>query len=159
MLCSVARAQIVGTSHALGVDFSKYHTYRWVAIKSRHFDPILDTQIKQSFDSALAARGLTKADEIADLDIDYQAAATKTETWQVYEDWTKTDLMEQRLPQRKKVIIAVGTLVIDMYDTTAKERVWTGSAKKTIDPNSSREDRQRNLDKVAKKLLAEFPPK
>jgi hypothetical protein len=46
-----------------------------------------------------------------------------------------------------------------MYDTAAKRLVWTGSASKTLDPNSSSKDRQENVDKAAKKLLANFPPK
>jgi len=49
-------------------------------------------------------------------------------------------------------------LVLDIYDTAAKQLVWTGRAHKTLDRNS-REDRQKNLDNAAKKLLANFPPK
>ena len=75
-----------------------------------------------------------------------------------YEDWTQTGLMEQRLPQRKKVTIDVGTLFIDIYDTARKQLVWKGSASKTLDPKSSSKDRQKNLDKAAKKLLANYPP-
>lgn len=66
--------------------------------------------------------------------------------------------VEQRLPQRKKVIIDVGTFLIDIYDTAAKRLVWTGSASKTLDANSSNEGRQKSVDKAAKKLLANYPP-
>ena len=59
----------------------------------------------------------------------------------------------------KYATIDIGTLVIDMYDTAAKPHVWTGRANKTLDPNSSRKDRQKNLAKAAKKMLANFPPK
>ena len=55
--------------------------------------------------------------------------------------------------------IDVGTLVLDIYDTAAKKLVWTGSASKTLDPKSSSKERQNNLDKAAKKLLANYPPK
>jgi len=144
LLCCSTVAQTVRTSRAPGVTFSKYHTYRWVVIKGVHADPSVDAQIKQSIDSQLAAKGLTKADDTADLNVDYQSDPS---------------LMGQRLPQHKKVTIEVGTLVIDMYDVAAKQLVWTGRAHKTLDPNTSREDRQRNLDKAAKKLLADFPPK
>jgi Domain of unknown function (DUF4136) len=107
----------------------------------------------------LTARGLKKADENADLDIDYQAAISKQEKWEAYEDWTHTSLMEQPLPEHRKVIIDVGTLVIDMYDTAAKELVWTGRVQKTLDPTRGPKDRQKTLDKAAKQLLATFPPK
>ena len=159
LLCCVALAQTVRTSRAAGVNFSKYHTYRWVASQHQYPDPTVDAQIKQSFDTQLAAKGLKKTDGGADLNIDYQTAIGEQETWEVYEDWTQTGLMDQRLPQRRKVTIDVGTLFIDMYDTAAKTLVWTGSASKTLNPKSSSKERQKNVDKAAKELLAKFPPK
>jgi len=164
-LCCGAVAQqnqqsaMVTTSHMPGVDFSRYHTYRWVESEGQHHpDPTVDAQLKQSIDSQLAAKGLTKADGTADLNVNYRTAVSRTETWEIYEDWTQTALMDQR-PQRKKIIIDAGTLVIDMYDTAAKSLVWTGRATKILDPDISREDRQKNLDNAARKLLADFPPK
>ena len=56
-------------------------------------------------------------------------------------------------------MIDVGTLVVDMYDTGAKQLVWTGSANKAIDLNSSRDERQKILEKATKSLLKNFPPK
>jgi len=37
--------------------------------------------------------------------------------------------------------------------------VWTGNATKTIDPSSSQEKNQKNLDKAMQKLLKNYPPK
>jgi hypothetical protein len=163
LLCCVTVAQTdeqtIRTTHSPGVDFSKYHTYKWVEIKGQHADPSVDAQIKQSIDAQLAAKGLTKADATADLDVDYQTALSKVEKWETYEDWTDTTFGGQRMPQRRQVTIEVGTLVIDMYDTAAKQLVWTGRANKTIDRNSSPDDRQKHLDNATKKLLADFPPK
>ena len=98
LLCGVTLAQNVQTGYLPGVDFSKYHTYRWVG------------------------------------------------------------LMDQRLPQRRKVPIDVGTIFLDIYDTAANRLVWEGSASKTLDPKSSSKVRRTNIDKAAKKLLANFPP-
>jgi len=159
LLCCVAPTQTVRSSYTPGVDFSKFHSYKWVEVKGQHRDPSLDAQIRQSIDAQLAAKGLTKADNSADLSVDYQAAISKVEKWETYEDWSDSSFGAQRLPQRRQVTIDVGTLVLDMYDTAAKELVWTGRAHKTIDPNSSPEDRKKNLDNAAKKLLADFPPK
>ena len=159
LLCCVTVAQTVRTSHAAGVDFSKYRTYRWVGIKSQHLDPNLDAQIKDSIDSQLATKGLKKADDAADLNVDYQIAISQVETWQSYEDWSDPSLLGQRVGGEKKVTIDVGTLALDMYDAAAKQLVWTGRANKTIDSNSSPEDRKKNFDKAAKKLFENFPPK
>ena len=92
------------------------------------------------------------------MNVDYQTAIKEMTTWQVYEDWSDAG-PSMRLPQRKKVMIDVGTLVIDMYDTAGKELVWTGRANKTVDVKSSPEERQKNLDTAAKKMLVDFPPK
>jgi Domain of unknown function (DUF4136) len=55
--------------------------------------------------------------------------------------------------------ISVGTLVLDMYDPSTKQLVWSGRGTKTIDPHNSQEKRQKNLDKAMQKLLKNFPPK
>ena len=55
--------------------------------------------------------------------------------------------------------ISNGTLVVDMYSPATKQLVWTGQATKTLDPKSSQEKNQKNLDKSMKKLLKDFPPK
>ena len=60
---------------------------------------------------------------------------------------------------RKEVTIDVGTLIVDLYDSTAKKLVWSGHASKTIDANSSREQRKKNIDKAAQNLFKNYPPK
>jgi len=49
--CTGAFAQYETYNAMPGVDFSKYHTYRWVAIQGASYpNQILDTQIKNSAD-------------------------------------------------------------------------------------------------------------
>lgn len=158
MLSCVTFAQTVRTSFVPGIKFSKYHTYMWVSVKGQTTDSTLGEQIKRSLDSQFLAKGLMKVDQSADLYVDYQIAVSKVKKWEVYEDWTQTG-PTQRLPQRRQVTIDVGTLVIDMYDTAKKDLVWSGRAHKVVDFNSSPEDRQTNLDKAARQLLMDFPPK
>ena len=55
--------------------------------------------------------------------------------------------------------INVGSLVLDMYDPTTKQLVWTGTATKTIDPSSNQEKNEKNLNKAMQKLLKDYPPK
>jgi len=159
LLCGITLAQSVTTYHLPGIKYSKYHTYRWVAGQHQHPDPAMDAQIKQSFETQFAARGLKKTDGTADLSVEYQIAVSQQETWEVYEDRTQTGLMAQRLPQRRQVIIDEGTLYLDIYDTAAKNLGWEGIASKTLDPQSSIKDRRKSVDKAAKKLLENFSPK
>jgi hypothetical protein len=160
LLCSVTLAQNVRTSYQPGINFSKYHTYRWVEVKGQHPDATVDAQIKQSIDSQLAKKGLTKTnDSTADLSVDYQTAITSTQEWQNYEDWTQTGIPGMNMTQRRLATIDIGTLVIDMYDSAAKQLVWSGHANKAIDTASSQKTRQKNLNNAAKSLLSGFPPK
>jgi hypothetical protein len=159
VLCCVMHAQTVRTSYQPGLDFSKFHTYRWVEIKGVHPDPDVDAQIRKSIDSQLAKKKLTKTDGEADLYVEYQLAISKTTTWRTYEDWSSAALLDGRIPMRKEVTIDVGTLIIDIYHPTEKKLVWSGQASKTLDPNSSPEQRKKNIDRAAQKLLENYPPK
>jgi Domain of unknown function (DUF4136) len=63
MACVVTTGQNVRCNYMPGTDFSKFHTYKWVSIEGgAHPDQIVDAEIKQSVDSQLASKGLSKTD-------------------------------------------------------------------------------------------------
>ena len=155
---SVALGQEVRTNHMPGTDFSKYHTYKWVSIEGgQHPDQIVDAEIKQSVDSQLVAKGLTKADTNADLYVAYQVAVDKEKQWNAY--GMGGGVRWGGMGSATSSTINVGTLALDMYDPATKQLVWAGHATKTIDPSKSQEKNQKNLDKAMQKLLKDFPPK
>jgi len=153
------------TNYLPGTDFSKYRIYKWVTIgPSGASDQILDGQIKQSIDSQLMAKGLTKVDsDKADLLVRYQVAVDKEK------EWTATGLGDVfRSPgiatamgsaTATSTTIDVGTFVLDLYDPAAKQLVWTGHATKTITPSKDPQKNQKNIDKAMQKLLRDFPPR
>src|SRR5260370_27299444 len=152
-------AQDVRYNFMPGMDFSKYHTYRWVSIEGgEHPNQIVDARIKQSVDSLLASKGMTRTDnDKADLYLAYQVAVSQETQWNGYGmgggiRWggkaTATSSTNH-----------VGTLVLDMYDPATKQLVWTGNATKTLDPSSNQEKNQRKLTKPMQKLLKNYPPK
>jgi len=160
VMCMVTSAQDVSTNSMPGTDFSKYHTYKWVAIAgATQLNQIVDAQIKSSVDSQLATKGLTKTDsEKADLYIGYQASLDQEKQWNTYNTgggyrWGGG------MATATSTNITVGTLVLDMYDPSTKQLVWSGRATKTLDPSNSQEKKQKNLDKAMQKLLKNFPPK
>jgi len=83
---SCAVAQDVHYNFMPGTDFSKYHTYKWVAIEGgAHPNQIMDAEIKQAVDSQLASKGLTKTDsDKADLYVGYQVAIDQEKQWNGY---------------------------------------------------------------------------
>ena len=158
LACSVTLAQDVTTNAMPGTDFTKYHTYKWVTIQGASYpNQILDTQIKNSIDSQLAAKGLTKTDtDKADLYIGYQASIDQEKQWNAY--GTGGGLRwGGGMANATSSTISIGTLVLDMYDPTTKQLVWTGRATKTLDPKANQEKKQKNLDKAMAKLLKNFP--
>ena len=149
-------AQEVRYNSMPGTDFSKYQTYKWVNVKGAHPDQIMYAEIKQSVDSQLASKGMTKTDsDKADLYIGYETAVDLETQWDAWgslafgsgmASWTSST-------------ISIGTLVLEMYDPGTKQLVWTGRATKTINPSSNQEKNKKNLDKTLAKLLKDYPPK
>jgi Domain of unknown function (DUF4136) len=163
--CSVIYGQSVITNYLPGTDFSKYRTYKWVTIGPNGApDQILDTQIRQSIDSQLAAKGLTKVDtDKVDLLVRYQVAVSKEKEWNAtgMGDVFRWPGMSTATGSATatSTTIDVGTLVLDIYDPAAKQLVWTGHATKTINPSKDPQKNQRNIDKAMQKLLKDFPPR
>ncbi len=155
---TTASAQDVRTNYMPGTDFTKFKTYHWQAIEGgSHPNQIVDAEIKSAVDSQLAAKGFTKTDsDTADLTVTYQVAVDKEHQWNSYRTGgVRWGGMATTTSQP----ISVGTIVVDFYDPSAKQLVWQGQATKTLDPQSSQEKNQKNLDKAMKKLLKNFPPK
>jgi hypothetical protein len=152
-------AQDVRSNYLPGTNFAKYKTYKWVSIQGgSHPNQIVDAQIKQSVDSQLASKGLTKTDsDDADLYVGYQISVDQEKQWNAY--GMGGGIRFGGMASAQSSTISVGTLVLDMYDRSAKQLVWTGNATKTLDPSKSQEKNQKNLDKAMQKLLKNYPPK
>jgi hypothetical protein len=159
LIARVLSAQDVKSNSMPGTDFSKYRTYKWVAIEgASHPNQIADAEIKQAVDAQLATKGLTKTDsDKADLYVGYQTAVDQQKQWNGY--GMGGGIRWGGMATATSSNIDVGTLVLDMYDPATKQLVWTGSATKTMDPSSNQEKNQKNLDKAMAKLLKNYPPK
>jgi len=156
----ILRAQDTRTNAMPGTDFSKYHTYKWVAIQgASHPNQIVDAEIKQSVDAQLTTKGLTKTDgDKADLYVGYQTAVDQQKQWNGYGTgggWRWGGGMATATSST----IDIGTLVVDLYDPATKQLVWSGRATKTIDPSSNQQKNEKNLDKAMAKLFKNYPPK
>jgi uncharacterized protein DUF4136 len=155
---SATPAQDVTTNSMPGTNFAQNHTYKWVPIEgASHPNQIVDAQINSSIDSQLAGKGLMKTDgEKADLLIGYQVSVDHEKQWNAY---SMGGPRMGGMGSATSSTISVGTLVLDMYDPTTKQLVWTGRATKTLDLSNSQEKKQKNLDKAMQKLLKNYPPK
>jgi hypothetical protein len=151
-------------------DFSRFKTYKWVAIKdAAQVDDLTDKQIKSSLDTELAKKGLTKVEgDNADLLIGYQAAIGTEKQFTSYNsDWGYGGGWYRGgwygspgggMTTGQTSTIYTGQLALDMYDAKNHDLAWRGVASKTIDTKAKPEKRQKNLDKAAVKLLKNYPP-
>jgi hypothetical protein len=55
--------------------------------------------------------------------------------------------------------IPIGTLLVDLVDTKAKELVWRGSASRIVDADDSPKTRDEKVQEAVDKLFDGFPPK
>lgn len=154
-----ALAQDVAYNAMPGTDFSKFKTYKWVAIEgAQQPDQIVEAQIKTAFDAQLATKGLKKVDaDPADLYVGYQVAVNQERQWNAYgggAGWR----MGGGMASATSSTISIGTLGVDVYDSSGKTLVWRGQATKTIDAKASPQKRQENINKAVTKLLKNFPP-
>lgn len=162
-------AQDVRYNFDKSTDFSKFKTYKWVALKgAQKLDDLTDKDIKTAIDAELAKKGLTKTDsDNADLYIGYQASVGQEKQFTSYSDnwgygpgwgggWYGG--MGSTTTQGQTSTIYTGQLVLDMYDTANHDLVWRGVASKTLDPKAKPEKRQKNIAKAAAKLLKNYPP-
>jgi uncharacterized protein DUF4136 len=155
-------------------NFSKYKTYKWVAIKGAQLpDELTQKAITGAIDTQLAAKGLTKTDsdsDNADLYIGYQTAIGQEKEftsfntgWGYGPGWGAGWYgygggMSSTSTYGSTSTVYVGQLDLSMYDPAAKQLVWRGSASKTLDAKAKPEKKQKNISKAVEKLLKKYPP-
>jgi hypothetical protein len=151
-------AQDVKYNYAMGTNFSKYKTYKWVDVPNEnHPDQITDQQIKTAIETTLGTKGFTKATgDSADMLIAYQIAMNQERQWNAYGGMG--GLRFGGMGTATSSTINIGTLVFDAFDAAAKQQIWTGDATKTVNPSSNPQKNQQNLQKAVTKLLKNFPP-
>ena len=167
---SSAVAQDVRYDFDKDKDFSKYKTYKWVAIKGADQpDDLTSKKIAAAIDAELATKGLTKTEaDDADVYIGYQTAIGQEKEFTSYNTgwgygpgwgggWYGGGGMSTTYGSTSTVY--VGQLDVSMYDPAQKQLVWRGVATKTLDPKAKPEKKEKNIAKAVAKLLKNFPPK
>jgi hypothetical protein len=170
-LAGAALAQDIAYNFDPKADFTKYKTFRWEKHpKSLDVDDLTMGQLAKGFEAALATKGLSKTESgTPDLVIVFQLAMNQEKEMTAYNmggygygpgwrgGWYGG--MGTGITTATTSTINIGTVVLDMYDTSTKQLVWRGSASKTVDAKAKPEKRQKNIDKAAEKMLKNYPPK
>jgi hypothetical protein len=162
MSCSSTK---VSMDYDREANFASYKTYAFTP--EANDLPVNDLNKKRIMDAVseqLAAKGFTKSDQ-PDVWIDLKLAAEKKQSATATSSpsyygagyrygWgggfsTTTINVENYVE---------GTLFVDMIDVSKKQLVWQGRAVRTIDPDTSAEKRESNINYAVKQIFTKYPP-
>jgi hypothetical protein len=159
LCCSaLALAQKVVYQYDRAMDFSNFHTYKWVTIQgSSGISQITATNIVNLVNTQLAQKGLmpVMGDQAPDLYVGFQTSVTAQQQLNWFNSggpWMGS------FGQASTSTIDTGTLVIDIYNPAQKQLIWRGTATNTLNPSSNADKNYNNLQKAIEKLLKPFPP-
>jgi len=153
---AIGLAQDVRFNAMPGTNFAKYHTYKWVSCGGQHPDQISNQEIMQDVDGQLAQKGFTKsASDPVDMYVCYQIAVDQERQWNAFGGG---GFRFGGMGSATSSTISNGTMILDVYDATAKQQIWQGTATKTLDPSSNQQKNLKNLNNGITKLLKNFPP-
>ena len=101
----------------------------------------------------MAAKGLRKMEGSADLVVTYNGGMKESTSLQGYGTggrWVGGNFSVRKVTEME------GTLIVDLYDTQAKQLVWRGTATETASGKPEKDITK--LEKVVAKLFKEYPP-
>jgi len=156
-------AQKVKVSSDPACDFSKYKTYTWD--QGTLANPIIKQYIVAAVDKEMAAKGLRKVENDADLTLT-SLTATESDLTATNPSWAPAlNSIATGIPASSQAwAVTKGTLMIDMTDARTKNGVWRGVASHTLENgpsgNSVRDAKavEKPINKAVQKMFKKFPP-
>ena len=140
LACAGILLATVRTDYSHSVDFANYKTYSWIKVSVQ--DPLWEDRITRSIDSQLTAKGWTKVDTGGDASVAAYGSTKNEKTlqtwydgfgggwrWHGFGDGLATTTVENT---------PVGTLIVDIFDSSTQKLVWCGVASDTLSGNLRR---------------------
>ncbi|MBI4893041.1 MAG: DUF4136 domain-containing protein [Acidobacteria bacterium] len=168
-LCLPAPAKMkVKTQHQAGNDCKQYKTYEWLPTRAARKTGIIENEetstpvIKEIINRELQAKGLKEVPAGGDLQIATLSTREKSPhtdaliyTW--FPDYYYGTYWSSGSPAMVLTSYAnVGTFVLNLIDAKTKKSAWVALATDTVD---SQKMAREKLEKAAKKMFEDFPPK
>jgi len=151
----------VKTDYDRTAEFSRYKTYSWGKVHTQN--PLWADRVKAVIASALAAKGWTEMESGGDVSIMAMEMTEDHRTLNTYYDsfgggwgWRRSFGGGFGTSTTTEETYKVGTLVIDLFDTSAKKLIWRGSASDTLSDKSDRNIKKLNSD--VQRMFDHFPP-
>ncbi len=154
-----APAQQVVTDYDHSVHFSQYHSYSWGHLYCS--DPLFESRIKDAVDQALQSKGWQLAPDGGDVTVSAVAILKHQKEYTTFYNglgggwrwhgwgtgWATTNVED----------VPVGTLIVDLYDTSGRGLVWRGVARDTLSDKPEKDTQK--MRKAVDKMFSHFPPR
>ena len=153
----------VDADYDTATDFSKYKSWNWLSgtkPSEKDIDNLTQKRIQEAIEAELPKRGLAKAADGADLHAVFQISVQrKIEASPVSVGvgygWGPAHIGVSKQATRT---YDEGTLVVDLVDPKTKTLIWRGTAKGTVHPDASPEERKARIHEAVAYLLEGYPP-
>jgi hypothetical protein len=161
----------VGQDYDSGIDFSRYHGYRWDAATAakesttENNDPLMNRRIHEAVDRVLAARGYTQAGDKADFVVSYQTVVQG----RTVSEGTSSSVSfgfgsfghfggigivhGDSIGERDEA-----TLIIDVIDAGSGKLAWRGTSARYLSRYDTPEELTETVNRHVDAILAQFPP-
>jgi len=168
LLLSACSGVKVRTDYDPAADFTTLHTYAWLPTPRektgdpRIDDPLINSRIERSIDSALATKGFAKVEaDQADFHVTFYVGidrkldvTTMPRAYGYYGAWggvygATTTYVDQ---------YDVGTLLIDVIDRARNQLVWRGIGEARLRQSRTPEESERRIQKTVDAIFKSFPP-
>jgi hypothetical protein len=148
-------------------DFSRYRTWRWIPVTQipgqdpwGTGSPELSKVILDAFEGQLYSRGYEKVATSSDLIANFYYAAEDVDQ-AFLEEHFKGQFPEYKVDLKgkdtKNVSWKQGTLIFFLFDSKSGQMVWQASAQAEVTSESTMEQRQTRVNKVAKMMMEKLP--
>ncbi|HTB12370.1 MAG TPA: DUF4136 domain-containing protein [Bryobacteraceae bacterium] len=146
----------VKTDYDHQADFSHYKTYSWISSKGSN--DLWSERIMQDVDQQLAAKGWTKAESGGDASVSAFGRVRNEQTLNTFYDglgggWRWGGFGESTTTVENT---PVGSLVVDVFDSSSKKLIWRGTATDTLSENPDKNEKK--LEHSVEDIFKHFPP-
>lgn len=161
LLSACASTPTVSTDHAASADFASYRTYYW-AQEPEGAAPLVQQRIIDGVDTRLAAKGWTRGQDSGDVALAAHVATSQEQTLDTFYTgapmggWGWRGGMGMSTASTTVRTYTVGTLIVDMFDTSTKQAIWRGTASDTL--SNSPDQVNASVEAALNEMFADFPP-
>ena len=158
LACALGVLATVKTDYNHSADFGHYKTYSWIKVSVQ--DPLWEDRISNAVDSQLSAKGWTKVEADGDAALAAYGSTRNQKTlqtwydgfgggwfWHGFGDGLATTTVQET---------PVGTLMVDIFDSSTKKLIWRGIASDTLSGKPDKDEKK--LDKAVAEMFKNFPP-